>query len=445
MDKYPDYREVSSDWIHAVPSHWKEETLIQVAENQQIKNKGMAERNLLSLSYGKIIQKDINRTDGLLPASFEGYQIVQNGNIILRLTDLQNDHKSLRTGLVTQTGIITSAYTCLKVRGGILPAYLHLLLHSADLHKVFYGMGGGVRQSIGYKDIRYMPIIVPPIKEQDQIVRFLDWKISSISHLISNKSKQIKRYKKLLQSEIEQQIRKYPILQECRLKELGRFYKGGGFSRENLVESSSFPALLYGDIYTQYEYETSSISHFIDEKTYLAANKIIDGDIVMTGTGETKDEIGKPILYSGSCPVAVGGDVIVFRPNCKSYKRYILYQLYSNAAFAHRYVSGKGDIIVHISPSALGNIKISLPSLDNQIKASDQIFSMISFVKNICQKIEEEILALKKLKDSVVSEVVTGKIDVRNVVIPEYEYTPEEGSADGVDDEEMEEEVDDNV
>ena len=96
-------------------------------------------------------------------------------------------------------------------------------------------------------------------------------------------------------------------------------------------------------------------------------------------------------------------------------------------------------------PPAFTAIKISLPSLDNQIKASDKIFSMISFVKNICQKIEEEILALKKLKDSVVSEVVTGKIDVRNVAIPEYEYTPEEGSVDVADGEELEEEEDDNV
>ena len=89
----------------------------------------MVEDNLLSLSYGKVIDKDINTTDGLLPASFEGYQIVEPGNIILRLTDLQNDHKSLRTGLVTRRGIITSAYTCLETRDDILPEYLQLELH----------------------------------------------------------------------------------------------------------------------------------------------------------------------------------------------------------------------------------------------------------------------------------------------------------------------------
>lgn len=86
-------RDTEVNWVKTIPAHWNEKTLIQVAEEQQIKNAGMVEDNLLSLSYGKIINKDINTTDGLLPSSFEGYQIVHDGNIILRLTDLQNDHK----------------------------------------------------------------------------------------------------------------------------------------------------------------------------------------------------------------------------------------------------------------------------------------------------------------------------------------------------------------
>ena len=163
-------RGTAVSWVKTIPAHWNEKSLIQVAEEQQIKNAGMVEDNLLSLSYGKIINKDIKTTDGLLPSSFEGYQIVHDGNIILRLTDLQNDHKSLRTGLVTQTGIITSAYTCLNVRHNILPEYLQLQLHVADLCKVFYGMGGGVRQSIGFKEIRKLVIAISPVEEQQHIL-----------------------------------------------------------------------------------------------------------------------------------------------------------------------------------------------------------------------------------------------------------------------------------
>ena len=179
------------EWIGTIPEHWKVLYLSQTATEQSISNKDIRNQNLLSLSYGKIINKDINTTDGLLPASFDTYQIVHNGNIILRLTDLQNDHKSLQVGLVTQTGIITFAYTCLLPRRNVVPEFLYLLLHSYDVSKVFYGMGGGVRQSIGFDDIRRLLIPVPPLGEQKQIVDFCYTKSDFIEGLIVSIEKEI--------------------------------------------------------------------------------------------------------------------------------------------------------------------------------------------------------------------------------------------------------------
>jgi len=179
------------EWIGTIPEHWKVLYLSQTATEQSISNKDIHNQNLLSLSYGKIINKDINTTDGLLPASFDTYQIVHNGNIILRLTDLQNDHKSLRVGLATQTGIITSAYTCLLPRENVIPEFLYLLLHSYDICKVFYGMGGGVRQSIGFDDIRRLLIPVPPLEEQRQIVDFCYAKSNFIEGFLVGIEKEI--------------------------------------------------------------------------------------------------------------------------------------------------------------------------------------------------------------------------------------------------------------
>jgi|BioPla2DNA2_1021312.scaffolds.fasta_scaffold00803_5 type I restriction enzyme S subunit len=160
-------------WVGDIPAHWKTKVLFEVAAEQSNSNKTVQNQNLLSLSYGKIINKDINTTEGLLPASYDTYQVVDDGNIILRLTDLQNDKRSLRVGVATQTGIITSAYTCLKVRGDdLLPHYLYLLLHSYDICKVFYSMGGGVRQSIGYGEIKRMSLPIPPIDEQQEIIDY---------------------------------------------------------------------------------------------------------------------------------------------------------------------------------------------------------------------------------------------------------------------------------
>jgi type I restriction enzyme S subunit len=160
-------------WIGAVPEHWNTRALFGLATERKVKNVGLTNTNLLSLSYGNIKRKDINTTDGLLPISFETYQIVDKGNIILRLTDLQNDHKSLRVGMALEKGIITSAYTCLETRTDVLPEYMRWLLHSYDICKVFYGLGGGVRQSIGYADIKWLQCLVPPtVDEQSDIVKY---------------------------------------------------------------------------------------------------------------------------------------------------------------------------------------------------------------------------------------------------------------------------------
>lgn len=179
------------DWLGDIPEHWETQYFFQTFKEKCIKNTDGIEKNRLSLSYGKIIRKDIEDYFGLLPTSYNTYQIVEPNNIILRLTDLQNDHKSLRVGLVEEKGIITSAYVCLVILGEILPKYAALLLHSFDIRKIFYGMGGGVRQSTGFKDLKKLPFLVPSIEEQKAIINYLSSQLNKIESTISKYNKEI--------------------------------------------------------------------------------------------------------------------------------------------------------------------------------------------------------------------------------------------------------------
>ena len=192
-------------WIGMIPEHWETRTLSQMARVHFISNKNVHHQNLLSLSYGKIVCKDINTTEGLLPASFDNYQIVEDGNIVLRLTDLQNDHKSLRVGLSTQEGIITSAYLAIEAFTGILPKYLYFLLHSIDVKKIFYSMGNGLRQSLNWTELRKLKCIVPPIFEQQAIVDYIEAKLSKIDSCIADLQAEIdylKEFKQRLISDV---------------------------------------------------------------------------------------------------------------------------------------------------------------------------------------------------------------------------------------------------
>lgn len=159
------------------------------------------EDNLLSLSYGKVIRKDINTSDGLLPESFNTYNIVEAGDIIIRPTDLQNDKRSLRTGLVKEHGIITSAYIDLFPIKKVDSRYFHFLLHSYDIMKVFYNMGNGVRQGLNYSEFSRLMVFEPPYDEQVAIANYLDAKCVEIDDVIAQKKEQLatlEAYKKSL-------------------------------------------------------------------------------------------------------------------------------------------------------------------------------------------------------------------------------------------------------
>lgn len=190
-------------WLPEVPAHWDCVKLKSFCKENKEKNKGNIETRVLSLSYGKVIVKH-DVFFGLVPANYEGYQIVNPGYIILRLTDLQNDQKSLRTGLVKDRGIITSAYVGLVVQN-MNNEYAQLVLHSYDVIKIFYGMGGGLRQSMSYKEISNVRIPVPPISEQREIVAYLDKKIAKIDTLTAKLQQEIatiKEYKQRLISDV---------------------------------------------------------------------------------------------------------------------------------------------------------------------------------------------------------------------------------------------------
>lgn len=189
------------EWIGNMPCGWSICTIFQLFTQVKNKNTDQEERNLLSLSYGRIKRKDIETTEGLLPESFDGYNVIEPDDIVLRLTDLQNDQKSLRVGLSHERGIVTSAYITIRSRGKNDAAYLYYFLHSFDVAKGFYGMGGGVRQGLNWDGLKWVKITVPPIGEQRSIADFLDHKCEDIDRIIEKKNQllaELSVYKKSL-------------------------------------------------------------------------------------------------------------------------------------------------------------------------------------------------------------------------------------------------------
>lgn len=181
MDRYDVYKESGISWIGAIPANWNVVGLSQLGAQRKQKNVDGSTTNVLSLSYGKIKRRVLDNS-GLLPESFNTYNVIQPGDVVLRLTDLQNDQNSLRVGQSDEAGIITSAYCTLKPK--CYSRYLYYLLASFDYKKGFYGLAGGVRQSLTFETIRSLKFILPSEKEQEIICSYLDGFVINIDNLL---------------------------------------------------------------------------------------------------------------------------------------------------------------------------------------------------------------------------------------------------------------------
>jgi len=434
LEGYKEYKTTNYDWLPQIPSHWKWIYLSQSCNEQKIKNINNKENCVLSLSYGNIIRKkDINF--GLVPKEYSGYQIVDKGNIILRLTDLQNDHTSLRTGLVKEKGIITSAYTCIKPHEN--PMYLQYLLHSYDTLKVFYGMGGGVRQSIGFKEIRNMNIPLPPRSEQDQIVRYLDWKVSMINKYINAKKKQIELLKEHKQAIINQSVTKgldmYVSMKDSGIEWLGKV-----------------PA----------HWEVMKLKHFANVNPSINNFKYNDKDEVIflpmeniNVDGTINNSIKKYVyeVKSGFSSFAKN-DVIIAKitPCFENGKGAYLNNLQSEIGFGTTELfnlRAKENILPEylywitmssqfrilgertmtgtagqkrITTNFVSCFTIAIPDILEQEKIINVIKKQVDKTNIYIDNANIEIQLLQEYRTRLISDVVTGRVNVQDVKVPEF-------------------------
>ena len=191
------------EWIGQIPEHW---TILQgkylFSENKTLNDH--QDRKVLSLSYGKIILKQLSN-DGLLPATYDNYQLILKNYIVIRCTDLQNDKVSLRTAISKFDGIITNAYLALVPFSSTCPDYLNYLLRHWDNSKELYRYGSGVRQNLSWNDLKKLLLIVPPLYEQQAIAAYLDEKVGKLDEVIEKQLRMIellKERKQILISDV---------------------------------------------------------------------------------------------------------------------------------------------------------------------------------------------------------------------------------------------------
>ena len=412
------------EWIGDIPDDWEVRKLLSLFKEHKDRNKNLEEQNLLSLSYGKIKRKDINNNDGLLPASFETYNIVEKGDIVFRLTDLQNDKRSLRTGIVTQRGIITSAYVTIRPKIKLDSRFYHYLYHMYDICKVFYGMGDGVRQGMGFEDLKNIPTLIPPLKTQQRIADYLDEKCGEIDATIAKQKEIIEKLKAYKQSLISETVTKgldksAPLKpsgidylgdipndwEVKRVKNTGKLIGGSAFPDEYQgVKNEEIPFIKVKSLAEDpiSRNGKDSISESIRSK--LNAEKFIIGSVVFAKVGAALLLQRFRILEFESC---IDNNMMGFIPLAIEPRFF----KYVTVLFDFSYFVNPGTV-PSINQEQIGNIKIPFPPLKTQQKIADYLDSKCSQIDKYITEKQNIIQKLDAYKKSLIFECVTGKRDL---------------------------------
>lgn len=415
MKRYEKYKPTGIQWLPEIPEHWNIKYLFQVSHEHYISNKDIHHQNLLSLSYGKIVHKDINTTEGLLPASFDTYQIIEPGNIVFRFTDLQNDHKSLRVGLSKETGIITSAYIAVAVdKDYVLPEYFYYTLHSFDIKKLFYSMGSGLRQSLNYNGIRKLRLPIPPIDEQIKTTAYLNKRITLIEDCKCQRERELQTLNELKQAEIASVVTR-GLNPDVPMKDSGIPWIGQIPDHWELRRFKTVCSLIRepskkGDKKIALENIESNTGRLI------ATDSVFDGEGVHFEPGDILFGKLRPYLakvYLAKESAQAVGDFYVFRSNGSIIPAY-LHKLIISAPFIGVVNAGTyGTKMPRASWQDISQLNIPLPPIEEQNFIVEYIESKTKKIDTMIEALKAEIDRLTEYKQRLISDVVTGQIDVR--------------------------------
>ncbi|ATV05553.1 restriction endonuclease subunit S [Fusobacterium vincentii] len=430
MNNYEAYKKTDIPWLGEIPSHWETKRNKNLfIGKKEIIGKLYTSTDLLSLTTKGIKIKNLFSSGGKKPTTYETYQAVEKDELVLCLFDL--DCSAVFSDVSQYNGMISPAYNVFKIKNQHEKYFKYLFdyIFQDRTYKIY---SKSIRYTITEENFNNLETPVPPISEQIQIANYLDWKINEIDKLILIEKEQIKELENLKQKYIDEIYQNIKTKNFISLSKIGTFFKGGGFSRENLSDSD-YGAILYGDIYTKYNYFFEECISKIDENAYFNS-KCIDGNVVLfTGSGETKEDIGKSVAYVGTKKIALGGDIIALKPNKNFFSKFIAYFSNTSNIKAFKHMESTGDIIVHITLGAIKAIKIPFISVEEQKDIVKKIDEYILNLKNLIALIEDKIKYFLSLKQSLIAEVVTGKIDVRNIAIPQYEKVETTFETDNID------------
>ena len=417
MKKYSSYKDSGVEWIGETPSQWTNARLRFLCD---ITTGGKDTVN--AVDDGKypffVRSKKIKRINSF---SFDGEGILTAGD---------GDICKIWHHIIGKFDFHQRVYLLYNFKN-VIGKFLYYYLTENFIHEVLKLSAKSTVDSLRLPMFLDFPLAIPPLSEQQKIVEFLDSKTSNIDRLLEQKKNKIEFLKEKRTSLINHVVTK-GLNPDVQMKDSGVDWIGeipehwemkpirylgifqNGISKGSEFFGKGYPFMNYGDVYknevTPSIIEGKVQSDELDRQRY----SVVRGDVFFTRTSESKDDIGIASTCIETIPnCSFSGFVIRFRFNANfhlpEYSRYHFQTHWKKVL-----IESKMNIVTRasLSQQVLGQVPVLIPATLEQQEIVKYLDKQSKEIDNLIQLEQKKIDLLKEYRQSLISEVVTGKVRV---------------------------------
>lgn len=413
-------------WLGTIPDHWQVSKLRQVLSPFSEKNH--PDMPLLSVvrEKGVIIRNVESKEENhnYVPDDLSNYKLVKQGQFTMnKMKAWQGSY-----GVSKYDGIVSPAYFVFNFKCDINRDFFNAAIRSKAYVSYFGQASDGIR--VGQWDLsmarmKDIPFLVPPREEQDQIVRFLDWKVSSINKLINIKHKEISELNESLNTKLRDVLLSVPNVKEVPLKRICSVPMTDGPHETPTFVDSGIP-FVSAEASHDGRIHLDECRGFItreQHEVYCQKVRPHKNDIFIVKSGSTT---GKTVMVDFDEEFSIWSPLALVRCNNLAMPRYVFF--YCTSVMFQKQVRDNWSFGTqpNIGMGVLENLRLPLPEIEEQRAIVDTLDAYWSKVLQVKCNLKKQIEEFQSLKTRIIADAVTGKIDVRGIEIPEYEFVDED-------------------
>lgn len=458
MRAYSEYNRIDAEWLGTLPSHWdcKKIGALFSQRKEKVSDKEFAPLSVTKNGILPQLSNAAKSNDG------DNRKLVRAGDFVI---NSRSDRKG-SCGVSSFDGSVSLINIVLTPRQDLNNRYVHYLLRSQPFSEEYYHYGRGIVADLWttrYSEMRNIYLPVPPRSEQDQIVRYLDWQVSKINKLIAAKKKEIAVLEEYKQTAIDEAVTKgisnhdfvtsnvdwiEQIPSSWKLKKIKEYFsfgKGLSITKANLVEEG-IPVISYGQVHskrnTGVKVEQHLLRYVPDTYLELSPNALVNkGDFIFADTSEDYLGVGNCVYIDVTNTLFAGYHTIIARSKHNENGKFFAY-LFRSSAWRYQIRKRVNGVKVYsITQKILGTASVLIPPKNEQAEIVEYLDDICGRVDAIIENLYKRIDIFHEYRTRLISDVVTGQIDVRGIEIPDYEYVEEESDEETDETEGADEEV----